>query len=560
MIRYVVLALLCTIASAYSGSENVNWNVESVAKRSMYFYREGSPIDEISPMFRIRAPGSNILVCEHGNVVAVFYGAPTSFPYNMIEPRIAYSLTSGTTWSTYGPFGSTYRMQGAMDGPANFCQIGGLVFIWNECTYNYSNVYANAMFEENVPSAPSFSIPIMLPNCQSPVMYPWNPDISMAPDDITSLTATAWSFLGNQWAYCWISNDGGYTWTDTIPMAFITQDGSSGCLSRGVDDYVLYAYLDYYAFTATDSTIYPYYMESTNGGYTWGPETPVPGVPVNTGSQFWWGEFDCLVINNEPWLIYTDLGYPGGRPYIIHGTGNPGNWTWEIWDAVQLGTCSLAIADTIFYCYPSLNPNLSYDPISTTILASYKAFYYKESAGTTYYNGAHIGGIYSSDNGTNWTITQPLSDTNTTQIPWQNWNATEVAYRLVNITGDVWAYGIWVHGVEEMLYSERGKVKSFLPLAVNENNEGRILNAHLRVTPSISRDRARIEFILANPGWVEIDLYDIRGRLLSNIHQGNFSGGYHSIDLNNNDLPNGIYFVSFHNESGTITRKFVLVR
>ncbi|UCG29661.1 MAG: T9SS type A sorting domain-containing protein [candidate division WOR-3 bacterium] len=558
MRRYAILALFCAIASAHAWSEGVNGGGSST-EVSLHLYGYGIPIAEIDPMFRIRAPGSNILVCEHGDVVAVFYGA-SSFNPSMMEPRVAYSLNSGSTWTFYGPFGLTYRMQGAMDGPANFCQIGGLIFIWNECTQYFSSMCANVVLEENVPSAPSFSVPITLPNSQYPAMYPWNPDISMAPDDITSLVATAWSFIGNEWAYCWISNDGGYSWTDTIPMAHITQDGTSGCLSRGVGDYVLYAYLDYYTFSGTDSTIYPFYMESTDDGYTWSQETPVPEVPVNTGSQFWWGEFDCLVINNEPWLVYTDLGTPGGGPYIMRGTGGPGNWTWDIWDAGQLGTCSLTVADTIFYCYPSQYPNLSYDPVSNTVLASYKVYYFKEYADTTYYDGAHIGGIYTTNNGNHWIITQPLSDTNTTQIQWYDWGATEVAYRLANIAGEVWAYGIWVHGVEQVLHFERGKIESFSPLAVNEEAQQNALFAHVHVTPSISTGSAGIEFTLSHQGRVEINLYDISGRLVSNVHKGTMSAGYHLIQLNNTDLPNGIYFLSFQIAASGITRKFVLMR
>jgi hypothetical protein len=301
-------------------------------------------------------------------------------------------------------------------------------------------------------------------------------------------------------------------------------------------------------------------MESTDGGYTWNPETSIPGVPVNSGSMFWWLELDCEVVNNEPWAIHKDIGVPGGGPYIMHGVGSPGNWTWEIWDAGQLGTCSLTVADTTFYCYPSQYPNLSYDPVSNTILASYKAYYYKEYAGTIYYDGAHIGGIYTTDNGAHWTISQPLSDPNTTQIPWGDWSATEVAHRLVSIGGDVWSYAVWIDGITFALYFERGLVTSFLPTGINANTEQSVLHAHLHITPSISSGRTRIEFGLSQPEWVEVNLYDINGRLISNIHEGKFSGGYHSLDLLNYDLPSGIYVISLETDCRFLTRKFVLMR
>ncbi|MBE0433885.1 hypothetical protein IBX73_10540, partial [candidate division WOR-3 bacterium] len=290
MKRYAVGALLLALAATPFARGNADVGTDNVIAGPYHLSGEGVVIEGISPGFRIRTPGSNILVCEHGTDVAALYGVPL-YPNNMTGLKIAYSINAGAVWSRYGPFGAGQSMQCAMDGPPNFCQTGGLAFIWSDGSS------LNVMLEENTPSAPSFSVPLVLPNSQSPVMYPRNPDIAMAPDDITNFVATAWSVFGNQWVYCWVSNDGGYTWTDTIPMAFIASDGASGCLSRGTDDHVLYAYLDYYTFAATDSVIYPYYIESTDGGYTWGPETPVPDVPINANSMFWWSEFDCLVIN-----------------------------------------------------------------------------------------------------------------------------------------------------------------------------------------------------------------------------------------------------------------------
>ncbi|MGB7055888.1 MAG: T9SS type A sorting domain-containing protein, partial [bacterium] len=445
-----------------------------------------------------------------------------------------------------------------VDGPSDFCQVGGLIFVWQESTLGYNDGRIVVMIEENIPSAPSFSIPCVLPNSQPPAMSPWHPSVAVAPDNPDYVVLTAWSYLagGNEWAYCWISHDGGYTWTDTIPMGY----GACGHVRQGTDGYVFYTYQDYYSYTPTDSIPYPYYMESTDGGYTWSPETPIPGVPVNSGSMFWWPEFDCEVVDNEPWAIHTDIGTPGGGPYILHGTGNPGNWTWEIWDAGQIGACSLTIADTTFYCYPSQYPNIAHDPVSNTILASYKAYYYKEHAGTTYYNGAHIGGIYTTDNGASWTISQPLSDVNTTQIAWGDWSATEVAHRLVNIGGDVWSYAIWVNAIQLILYFERGLVTSFLPLAIDENDVGSILCTYLHINPSISKGKSIIQFCLSRPGNIDINLYDINGRLIKILHEAHFSGGNHFLDLHNYDLPNGIYFVSLETGCMILTRKVVLLR
>jgi hypothetical protein len=448
---------------------------------------------------------------------------------------------------------------------ADFCSTAGhLLFVWQESTQGYNGDVIYVMIEENIPSAPSASSLIILPGSDS--LFCGAPTMAITPGDPLEVIVTAWSFSvnGNEWAYCWISNDGGYTWSDPIPMGFISQDGSSGSIAQGDGDYVFYTYHAYFNFTPTDSTPYPYYMESIDGGYTWSEGTPIPGVPVNVGSMFWWHEFDCLVINNEPWVIHNDIGTTGGGPYIMHGVGSPGNWIWEIWDVGQLGTCSLTIADTTFYCYPSQYPSLSYDPASNTILASYKAYYYKyyykEQLCTVYYDGAHIGGIYTANTGANWNISQPLSDANTTQIPWGDWGATEVAHHLVNIGGDVWAYAIWVHEAALILYFERGLVTSFLPLAISESTEQSVLQAQLQITPSVSIGKARIEFTLSHPEQIDVNLYDVNGRLIRNIDKGRSSSGRHSLELQNYDLPSGVYVISLETDHELLTKKFVLMR
>jgi hypothetical protein len=548
MTKYLLVLCLNTVVFAgYSPGAEFSPTPTILASRDITQERRVY-IDSIGDVRAILGTsGKNIAVCQHGDNIAVIYGGPTGSTTNILRVMIAYSTNSGSNWQRYGPFSpDARRIYSGVAGSANFCsQCGQLFFVWDGIPQ------IHVMIEENIPSAPFPSVPMVLPG--SDTLGARVPSIAIDPNDPAHVVIT-----GQDWfnTYIWISTDGGYSWTGPFPVCY---GGDAGIITMGTTNNLFYAYLDYLLLSGADSILYPYYTESTDGGYTWGPETPFPGVPADTGSVFWWHEFDCLMINDEPWAVYTDVGDPGGK-YILHGIGSPGNWTWEIFDAGQLGTCSLVIADTAFCCSLNLYPNLSYDPVSNTILASYKAYYYKEHAGTVYHNGAHIGGIYTTDNGANWTITQPLSEANTTQIPWNAWDATEVAYRLGNIAGDVWAYGIWVHELELILYFERGLVRSFLPLSVDETDAGSLAPDHFHVIPSVSAGRTRIEYSLSYPRSVRIDLYDASGRLVRNIYQGKPSPGHHYVDLNYDELPNGIYFVSFRTGSGVSTRKCVLVR
>jgi hypothetical protein len=555
------LSFLCIAFISFAEYEPTanRWEIQHILPNRRMVLSDRVFVDSIDNIGSLLGQCKNITVCQHGDNVALIYGVTDM---SGMSARIVYSLDSGVTWSHYGPFGYADIVEVSIDGSPDFCANPGQLYFILSLHGNYG-YYGELciIVEENAPYAPSFSVPTVLPNSQPPSIWPWEPCIAVAQDDPSYLVVTAWSFLlsGNEWAYCWISTDGGYTWTDSIPMAFITQDGAAGHVRQGTDGYTFYTYQDYFNYTPGDSTPYPYFMESADGGSSWTPETPISGVPVSSGSMFWWHEFDCEVVDNEPWAIHTDLGFPGGGPYIMHGTGPPGNWTWEIWDARELGTCSLTIADTTFYCYPSQYPNLSYDPVSNTILASYKAYYYKEHAGTIYYDGAHIGGIYTSDNGSNWTITPPLSAPNTGQIVFNSWNSTDVAHRLVNLNGNVYSYALWVDDINLILYFERGLVTPFLPTGIEENITSETRNFSFTISPTIVSDACQLRINTPITCEANITIYDCAGRNVGSLHSYYLPAGSHSFEIPITNFSKGVYFIKMEILSEEYTKKFVVV-
>jgi hypothetical protein len=311
-----------------------------------------------------------------------------------------------------------------------------------------------------------------------------------------------------------------------------------------------------------DTTIlYPYYIESTDGGYTWinGEPLPVPCVTSNSQFEWYWAGLDCEVVNNEPWTVHTDLGIDS--MWLFHGTGSPGNWDWTVLNIRQLGAESLWTGDTLYYCYPSMFPNVSYEPLSNTILVSYKAYYLKVFGNHTVYNGAHIGGVYSTDNGSTWTVSNPLSESNVGEIAWDDWCSTEVAHSLVNVDGNVYSYGIWVHeGWSRNLYFERGVVRPFLPLTIEENDHQSIGKTHLQVLPTINTDYVQVTFNILIPDNATIILFDVAGRLVDTIFAGYLEEGIHTVDINSSKLANGIYFVALETDVGSQAAKFIVAR
>lgn len=494
--------------------------------------------------------GKSIAVSGGGEAIAVLYGSPSGDPNNAMLAQVAYSLDGGATWTLYGPFsGPARRMYNGVDGVADFNSVAGhLWFCYQVNTQGYDDGQINVMIEENVPSAPSFSVPTILPNSEPPAMYPWEPDIVHDPDNPSNVVATAWSYLtnGNEWAYAWVSGDGGYTWSDTIPMAHITPDGACGNLAHGTGGYVVYTYHDYRNLGGTDSIHAPYYMESTDGGFTWSAETALDIVPATMTSNFWWHEIDCMVINDEPWFIHNDIGTPGGGPYVVKGTGSPGAWTWSLWDAGIIGTDSGAFGQ----CVPSQYPSLSYDPASNMILASYKS---NVLIGATH-NGAHIQGIYTVDGGQNWTITNPLSEATTT-IVWGDWSATEVAHQLVPDYPSCRTYAVWVDGTALLLYFESERVYDW-GTGVEEMYENLVGLYRFGVTPSVTSNTCQAAFTMPGTANISLKVYDVSGRVVDNVYSGQATGEQ-EFNINTSQLANGTYFVVLETEQGNATHKIV---
>jgi hypothetical protein len=501
--------------------------------------------------------GKSICVSGGAEAIAVLYGRPSGDPDNSMIVSVAYSVDSGATWTVYSPFSAPVRrMYNSVDGAPDFNTWGGhLWFIWQENTLGYNDGALYVMIEENIPAQPSFSVPIGL--TQAPDMYPWEPDIAVDPDDPQNLVATAFSWLanGNEWAYCWISHDGGYTWTDTIPMAHISPDGSAGNLSRGTGGYVVYAYLDYGDVGLNDSTPVPYYIESTDGGYTWSDETRVPNVPANASSQFWWHEFECLVINDEPWFVFNDIGTPGGGPYVIRGYGSPGNWVWSVWDAGVIGFDSTVFGSTLWYCKPSQYPSLAYNPVNNMIVCTYKS----DVIITPTHDGPHIQGIYTFDNGAHWYISDPLSAATTT-IYWGDWNATETAHHLVHFDGYSKAYSVWIDEPALTMYFESEYVTPWGWPGIEEANYKAAWLNDLHITPIIASNSFRICFTMPYGCFVSARIYDVGGKLVSTPFAEELSRGTYKKTINTSNLSSGTHFAVLETGSCKQVEKIIVVR
>lgn len=78
--------------------------------------------------------------------------------------------------------------------------------------------------------------------------------------------------------------------------------------------------------------------------------------------------------------------------------------------------------------------------------------------------------------------------------------------------------------------------------------------------PNPFNPSTNITFELAEDGNTSLQLYDISGRLIYSIFNGFIEAGYHSYKFSAINLPSGTYFYSLQTQSGTISKKLVILK
>jgi uncharacterized delta-60 repeat protein len=68
-------------------------------------------------------------------------------------------------------------------------------------------------------------------------------------------------------------------------------------------------------------------------------------------------------------------------------------------------------------------------------------------------------------------------------------------------------------------------------------------NTIVNIYPNPFSESANIQFSLAENSAITIELFDLQGRKIKTIKQGNFSAGTHSLKFSADDLPKGVYFL-----------------
>ena len=79
--------------------------------------------------------------------------------------------------------------------------------------------------------------------------------------------------------------------------------------------------------------------------------------------------------------------------------------------------------------------------------------------------------------------------------------------------------------------------------------------------PNPFTDKVRLSFTATETGKMNVLIYDMNGKMVSNAYSGNIDKGrQHQVDINTQGLPSGVYLFHIKMPSGMIQKKLVLTR
>jgi hypothetical protein len=567
LILFLIMIGLCIGADYSKIAQSREGDPARMISRAPEYSPGRGVINEIGDSRSLIGPqGKNIIVAPDGVTLGVLYGPPSD-PYDANQPfagvYVAYSTDMGSSWAKYGPFSIASplrRMYCGIDGCENFhVEAGNTFFDWQEGQSGYDPTLNYTMLDENIPSSPSFSSPVQL----SGDLDGWHMGIGVNPDDNLHVVASAMSYLanGDTANYCWVSTDGGYSWTAPIqvtPSIAATCYDGAGHFRFGSGGYIFFTYQDSYM----SAPQYPHYVESTDGGFTWSAPAQLPAL---SSTQFWWTELDCEVINDRPYAYHGDLE---GLLQIFYpdpdDPGSIGAWNWVAANVSALGSGAFVYQGTTWTLTPIQYPSIAYEPDLDVIIYTYKCGYEIAPPPAGWTDGNYIGGIVSVDGGRNWYPTRPLSGPVLQAVG----GGTETAHRLVTVNDTTYSYSTWEDagdGVVGNQYFELGIVMAvqdtiFGPgYGIAEHDDEDVISDNmLDIFPTVVSNNCHIACNIVIPGHVHIKTYDATGRLVTTVFSGYLDTGSHTIDMNTSRLANGVYLVSFESATGTEVGKIII--
>ncbi len=103
-------------------------------------------------------------------------------------------------------------------------------------------------------------------------------------------------------------------------------------------------------------------------------------------------------------------------------------------------------------------------------------------------------------------------------------------------------------------YIDDIKIGEFVASSVNDINDAIKLN----ISPNPTNGTSNLTFTNISKSTININLYDLNGKLIKNVTNGSYSAGEHNLELNSAELAKGIYFIKVQQNEQSYTTKWIV--
>jgi len=95
---------------------------------------------------------------------------------------------------------------------------------------------------------------------------------------------------------------------------------------------------------------------------------------------------------------------------------------------------------------------------------------------------------------------------------------------------------------------------------IEETTHNSKFTTQISITPNPSMEDVVIKYGLPEKLNVALSLYNISGRLVKTFYSGSQEKGYHTVNIREDEVAKGVYFLKFQADNYTETKKLVLMK
>jgi hypothetical protein len=96
--------------------------------------------------------------------------------------------------------------------------------------------------------------------------------------------------------------------------------------------------------------------------------------------------------------------------------------------------------------------------------------------------------------------------------------------------------------------------------SVTSVNNTSVTPIKFEIYPNPMNGTGRVKYVLDQTGIVNINMYDVTGKMVKSIYSGNANQGLQIVDFDSSDIPAGVYFCRLESDHLTQTQKVVITR